>query len=141
MRTIVSTACAASLFFAAAPAAADDPDPWFSRDKGYHFAVSATIASGGYVAGAFLFDARGHALIFGAGLTAAAGIGKEILDATGYGDPSWKDLAWDGIGMVTGLAVAWAIDLAARGVSNEHPAFLAPVVSSGAKGASFRIAF
>lgn len=132
-------ACAAALFFAAAPASADD-DPWLSRDKGYHFAVSATIASGGYVAGAFLFDARGHALIFGASLTAAAGIGKEILDATGYGDPSWKDLAWDGIGMVTGLAVTWALDLAVRGVSNEHPAFLAPVVITGER-AGFRIAF
>ena len=134
-------ACAASLLFAAAPARADDPDPWLSRDKGYHFAVSATIASGGYVAGAFLFDARGHALIFGAGLTAAAGIGKEALDATGFGDPSWKDLAWDGIGMVTGLAVAWAIDLAVRGVSDEHPAFVAPVVVTGARGTGLRIAF
>lgn len=134
-------ACAASLLFVAAPARADDPDPWFSRDKGYHFAVSATIASGGYVAGAFLFDARGHALIFGASLTAAAGIGKEILDATGYGDPSWKDLAWDGIGMVTGLAVAWAIDLAVRGVSDEHPVFVAPVVVPGTRATGFRIAF
>ena len=50
-------------------------------------------------------------------------MGKELADLGGYGDPSWKDLAWDGLGMVTGLAVAWGLDLLIRGVSAEHPLF------------------
>lgn len=106
-----------------------DPDPWFGKDKALHFAASSAIAAGGYVVGAALFDARGHALIFGGAAAAAAGIGKEILDATGSGDPSWRDLAWDGLGTVTGLAIAWGLDLLVRGVSRKHPAFAAPIVT------------
>lgn len=107
----------------------EDSDPWFGKDKALHFAASSAIAAGGYAVGAVLFDARGHALIFGGAAAAAAGIGKEVLDATGSGDPSWRDLAWDGIGTVTGLAVAWGIDLLVRGVSKRHPAFEAPAVT------------
>lgn len=103
-----------------------DPDPWFGKDKALHFAASGTIAAGGYAVGAALLDARGHALILGGGLAALAGVGKEVLDLTGFGDPSWRDLAWDGIGTVAGLAVAFGVDLLVRGVSDKHPLLLAP---------------
>jgi putative lipoprotein len=98
-------------------------DPWFGRDKVIHYSVSAGIAGAGYAAGALLFDTRAHALATGAGAAVLAGVGKELADLAGYGDPSWKDLAWDGLGMVTGLALAWGIDLAIRGVSVQHPLF------------------
>jgi putative lipoprotein len=88
-----------------------------------HYGVSAGIAAGGYVAGALLFDKQAYALASGAALALAAGVGKEAIDLAGYGDPSWKDLAWDGLGMVTGLAVAWGLDLLIRGVSARQPAF------------------
>ena len=49
--TIVSNALAA------------DPDPWISRDKAFHFDVSAGIAAVGYgVSAAWLGDARWKAL-------------------------------------------------------------------------------
>jgi putative lipoprotein len=112
---------------ASLPARAADPDPWFGRDKALHFAASSTIAAGGYAVGAAVFDARGHALIFGGALAAVAGIGKEVLDLTGFGDPSWRDLTWDGIGTVTGLALAWGVDLLLRGVSPKHPVLVSPV--------------
>jgi putative lipoprotein len=108
----------------ATTARADEPeDPWFGQDKVIHYTVSAGIAGGGYVAGALIFDTRAHALAVGAGAAALAGIGKELADLGGYGDPSWKDLCWDGLGMVTGLALAWGIDLAIRGVSADRPLF------------------
>jgi putative lipoprotein len=114
-----------------APAAprADDPDPWVSRDKAFHFDVSAGIAAAGYGASAaWLVDARWKSLAIGGGLALVAGAGKELVDATGVfgGDPSWKDFAWDAIGAVAGLALAWSVDLALGGVNAEHPALAAP---------------
>jgi putative lipoprotein len=105
-----------------APVARADDDPWTSQDKLLHYGVSAGIASGGYVAGAIVFDERAYALATGATLAVIAGVGKELADLAGFGDPSWKDLAWDGLGMLTGLALTWGIDLAIRGVSARQPA-------------------
>lgn len=122
-----------------ARARAADPDPWLGRDKALHFAASSTIAAGGYAIGAAVFDARGHALIFGGALAAAAGIGKETLDLAGLGDPSWRDLTWDGIGIGAGLAVAWAVDLLARGVSEKRPLLDAPRLE--ARGAGLELRF
>ena len=119
-----------------APRARADEDPWWGEDKALHFGASATIAAGGYALGAAVFEARGHALLVGAGAAAVAGIGKEALDLAGLGDPSWKDLAWDGIGTVAGLAIAFGLDLLVRGVSSEHPALSAPRTSG-----SLRVVF
>jgi putative lipoprotein len=118
-----------------------DPDPWFGQDKALHFAASSTIAAGGYAVGAALFDARGHALLFGGALAAAAGIGKEALDLTGFGDPSWRDLAWDGIGTFAGLAVAWGVDLLVRGVSSKRPLFVMPAAGTPQGGLRFGLVF
>lgn len=132
---------AAGLTPGLALAAGPDPDPWFGRDKALHFGASATIAGSGYAIGAPLFDCRGHALILGASLAAGAGITKELLDLTGLGDPSWRDLAWDGIGTVAGLAFAWGIDLLVQGVSAEHPLLLAPKVDRDGAGLSLFLRF
>jgi putative lipoprotein len=110
----------------ASSARAADPDPWFAADKAAHFGVSTGIAAGSYAGAACLFDARGHALLAAGGFTILVGVGKETADLAGLGSPSWKDLAWDGVGMVAGLAVAWGIDLLVRGVSDEHPLLARP---------------
>jgi putative lipoprotein len=135
----IGVAAAVVLAVVALPKRADasDPDPWFGRDKALHFGATATIASGGYVLGAVLFDARGYALVTGGALAAAAGIGKELLDLTGFGDPSWRDLTWDGIGTVFGLAATWGADLLIRGANERHPLFLAPRVDR--EGAGLRV--
>lgn len=117
---VAAFALALACALAAPPARAADDDPWFGPDKALHFGVSAGIAAGGYAAGAALFESRGHALLLGGGLAAGAGIAKETADLAGLGDPSWKDLAWDGIGLITGLAVAWGLDLLIRGISPRH---------------------
>jgi putative lipoprotein len=124
-----------------ARAAGADPDPWFGQDKAAHFGVSAAIAAGGYGLGAAIFDARGHALIAGGALAIAAGAFKETLDLTGSGTASWKDLAWDGLGTVAGLAVAWTADLLIRGVSEKHPLLITPRVEKGSAGLELRLRF
>lgn len=124
-----------------ARAAPPDPDPWLGRDKVLHFGASATLAGSGYAIGAPLLECRGHALIMGASIALGLGITKEVLDATGLGDPSWKDLTWDAIGTVTGLALAWSIDLLVQGISDEHPLLVAPHVSRDSAGAQVLLKF
>jgi len=111
------------------PAAAADPDPWFGSDKALHFGVSAAISGGVYAISATQFESRTPPLLLGAGVSLAAGAGKELADLAGAGDPSWKDFAWDAIGTVVGLGVAYSIDLLARGVSDRHPALGSPQAS------------
>src|SRR5258708_5118018 len=127
MGLAVALACA----LAAPPASADpDPDPWFGKDKALHFGASAVISSGGYAIGTLVFPARYEAMLLGGGVALAAGAGKELLDMTGFGDPSWRDFTWDVIGTAAGLAVAWGIDLLVRGADDRHPVLLAPAAGS-----------
>jgi len=97
-----------------ARAQAPDPDPWFGRDKAVHFAVSASLATLGYaVAGQFPPSRENLVLrlVFGGSAAMTLGVAKEVLDLTlRLGTPSWKDLAWDAAGTVTGLAVAFVVD-------------------------------
>ena len=46
----------------------------------------------------------------GAGFALTVGIGKELWDLAGHGDPSWKDLAWDALGTGVGVLIAWIVD-------------------------------
>jgi putative lipoprotein len=107
---------------------ASDRDPWFGRDKFDHFVVSSAIASETYLIAAAHVKARGWALVIAGSTSLAIGGAKEAWDLAGHGDPSWRDLAWDVIGTAGGLALAWSVDLAIRGVDEDHPLFRAPVV-------------
>jgi len=128
-RRFVSRTClpaAIAVLMTAHTARAADDDPWFGRDKALHFAASATIAGAAYGIAATQFDARWPRLLVGGATAVAVGAGKEGADALGLGDPSWRDFTWDVIGAVVGLAIAWGIDVAVRGVGSSHPAFGAP---------------
>jgi len=93
---------------------AQEADPWFGRDKGLHFSATASIAATGYAGTALVTDDRRVRAGVGAGLALGAGIGKEIWDLSGHGDPSFRDLVWDVIGTATGVLVAWTIDWLVR---------------------------
>ncbi len=96
-------------------ARADDPDPWFGRDQALHFGAGAILAGGGYAFGTALAEPRWKALALGGALAITAGAAKEAIDATGAGDPSWRDFTWDVIGAVVGLGVAYAVDAGLHG--------------------------
>jgi len=87
-----------------------EPDPWFGSDKALHFGLSAGIAAGAYATSAVFLQTPRERLIYGASVAVLAGVGKELWDASGSGTPSFKDLTWDALGAIVGLAVTWAID-------------------------------
>lgn len=51
-----------------------------------------------------------------AALSLSVGVAKELYDLSGRGDPEWRDLAWDALGTLTGLALSrgleWIIEQA-----------------------------
>ncbi len=97
-----------------ARAAPPDPDPWWGTDKALHMGVCAGITGGGYgLATQVTDDVAGRAAL-AASLGIGAGLGKEVLDAMGLGDPSWKDFLWDVIGTSIAVTVAVSIDFGVR---------------------------
>ncbi len=101
-------------------ARAADPDPWFGPDKALHFGVSAVLASGGYGATALFTPDRRVRLAVGGGFAFSVGIAKELWDLSGHGDASWRDLTWDAVGTVTGLAFAAAVDWTMQRLAPRH---------------------
>ncbi|HEV2733204.1 MAG TPA: hypothetical protein VGV85_00150, partial [Longimicrobiaceae bacterium] len=84
---------------------------WFSRDKLYHFGISAVGAGGLYAGGRRLGLSRRQAALASTLVMGAAGVWREV-GTTDRADPltrrklSRKDLVWDAAGIVLGLAVA-----------------------------------
>jgi putative lipoprotein len=99
------------------PARAQDADPWFGRDKALHFSATASIAVVGYAGTALVTEDRRARAGVAAGLAIGAGIGKELWDLGGHGDPSTRDLVWDAVGTATGVLVAWTVDWLFRHVT------------------------
>lgn len=108
--TVLLVSCAALTFSRAADAAPTE-DRWFGPDKPLHFGVSAMLASGGYAAGTQLWPERWKALVLGGTVALGAGAAKEAIDATGAGDPSWRDFTWDVGGAAVGLGIAVLVDV------------------------------
>jgi uncharacterized protein YfiM (DUF2279 family) len=111
-------------------AAKGDPNPpyalgqtWFSRDKAYHFGISAAGAAGFYWAGRKLGLSRGWAVLGSAALMGGIGVLREIgnrdRDNLLTRDHiSRKDLVWDAAGVAVGISVA---DLLMRPQGPERP--------------------
>ena len=99
-----------SFQFGAPPERAPDGDRWLGRDKAYHFAASALIQSAmhGLVRQSGN-DYRTASSVAGA-TTFVIGVGKEIHDRADGRYFSWKDLAADAAGGVTGAAVIRQVD-------------------------------
>lgn len=112
---VVSLTTLSLLMLMPASARADERDPWLGRDKALHFSASAVIAGGAYGGSALFTDDRATRAALGVGVGLAAGIAKEVYDMTGRGDPSWRDLTWDAIGVTMGVGVSLLIDWAIRG--------------------------
>ena len=91
---------------------ADQPDPWFGRDKALHFAASASLAMVAYGGASLATDDRPTRIVVAASFALGAGLLKEAWDLGGHGDASWRDLTWDVVGTTTGVLLAYAIDCA-----------------------------
>jgi putative lipoprotein len=99
------------LLMFASPARAEERDPWWGRDKALHFGVSAGLAAGGYATSSLFLEPRWQRATAGAGFALTLGVGKEVYDATGHGQASGKDLAWDVAGTALGTAIALVVDV------------------------------
>ena len=70
------------------------PDRWFSADKVQHFFIGTFVQSASFgVLRAVRVD-RSPALVAASGISTVVGIGKELRDRRGRGDPSVKDAVW-----------------------------------------------
>ncbi|MDP9349846.1 MAG: hypothetical protein M3P24_12015 [Gemmatimonadota bacterium] len=83
---------------------------WFSRDKFYHFGISAAGAGGFYWAGRRLGLNRGWAALGSVTLMGGIGVLREIgnRDRTNLltqDHVSRKDLVWDASGIIVGITV------------------------------------
>lgn len=94
------------------PTSAHAEDRWFAPDKALHFGVSAGLSAGGYGFSSLFVDTRTARV--GTGILSAVvpGAAKELYDANGHGDPSWKDFAWDATGALVGVSAALLLDVA-----------------------------
>lgn len=94
----------------AAPAAADTTAPgvdaWFAEDKLRHFFMSFAATSLAYGAARTAGLGHGPAEVAAGASAAAAGVWKEIRDRRHGGPFSFRDLAWDGLGIAAALILA-----------------------------------
>lgn len=104
------------------PTRAQSMDDWLGPDKALHFSVSAALAGGAYGVTSVFTERTAVRLGVGAGFALTLGIAKELYDATGAGDPSWRDLTWDLLGAGVGVLTAWLIDRAVHAATAPHPA-------------------
>ncbi|MBX3133793.1 MAG: hypothetical protein KF697_11345 [Pseudolabrys sp.] len=70
-------------------------DPWFGKDKLYHFVGSAAIQAGGHALGRSAGLSYRDAAWTAAGLTLSVGVAKELYDRADGRFFSWRDLAAD----------------------------------------------
>lgn len=87
-----------------------DPNSWFSRDKFYHFTISAAGSGGVYSLGREMGLGRWQSAAAGIVIMGTAGVLREIgtTDRTNLLTRtriSRKDLVWDGIGIAVGVSL------------------------------------
>lgn len=85
-------------------------DPWFGRDKLAHFAASALIQSATHSVFRWRGASYQRASWTATAVTATSGVGKELWDRHRKRDFSFRDLAWDGVGIVASAAVIRHVD-------------------------------
>ena len=80
-------------------------DPWFAPDKAKHFFMAAFVQSASFSGLRVVGMSRSASLTGSTVAASAVSIGKELYDLRFGGDPSFKDLAWDGAGIVAARAL------------------------------------
>ena len=87
-------------------------DRWLSADKAKHFFMAAFVQSASFSA-LRTRGCRANAVLVGATVvTATVSVGKELYDRRSGGDPSLKDLAADGAGILAATALLRRTDRA-----------------------------
>lgn len=82
------------------------PDPWFAEDKLRHFFMSFAATSFAYGAARTAGLDHGPAEVAAGVGAAAAGVWKEFHDRSHGRRFSFRDLAWNGVGIAAALILA-----------------------------------
>jgi len=82
-----------------------ESDPWLAPDKAKHFFMAAFVQSGAFSGLRLAGMGRTGALIGATAVASTVSVGKELYDRRYGGDPSLKDLAWDGAGIAAASAL------------------------------------
>lgn len=77
-----------------------EADPWLAPDKAKHFFMAAFVQSASFSGLRFVGIGRTGSLVGATAVASTVSVGKELYDRRYGGDPSLKDLAWDGAGIV-----------------------------------------
>ena len=94
-----------ALWSGPAPTPVSPGHRWFGPDKLLHFTASALIQSVTHTALRSRGMTYANASWSAAGVTAAVGVGKELLDRHRNADFSLRDLTWDAIGGASGAVL------------------------------------
>lgn len=122
------------LAHAAVASAEPAPDRWFGEDKLLHFGASCGIAYTVELWTRPFVEGAVPPLVVGGAVSLGAGVLKELYDRS-LGRPiSARDLVWDAIGVVTGLALG----LLVLEVFGERPSASRPSASSSASSSASR---
>jgi putative lipoprotein len=98
-----------AVFHANVVAAETAPDRWFGEDKLLHFGASCGIAYTVELWTQPFVEGAVAPLVVGGAVSLGAGVLKELYDRS-LGRPiSARDLVWDALGVVTGLALGWLV--------------------------------
>ncbi len=97
----------ASWVLVAAPARAHAQDDLLGPDKPLHFAATTLLSLGSYSLAASLHADRDLRFAVAFAVPLGAGLAKELFDAAAGGDASRGDFAWDLLGTMTGVMLAW----------------------------------
>ena len=78
-------------------------DPWLSQDKFLHFSACAALTGLTYHLYVCRWKRDEHlGRVYAVPLTAVLSLSKEIYDKKKKGQFSWRDLCWDGLGLLAG---------------------------------------
>jgi uncharacterized protein YfiM (DUF2279 family) len=94
-----------ALLFTVHLGAAGTGDRWFAADKAKHFLMAAFVETASFSAFRLTGLGKRQSIVAGAAVASAVSVGKELHDLRFGGDPSLKDLTWDGIGIVAATAL------------------------------------
>jgi putative lipoprotein len=142
-RSSLLAICGVLVLFCVMPSRASAQTDRFGRDKALHLTVSASLTVGGYTVLHALDIDDSLALPVSVFAALGVGVGKELFDSVDGGQFSAADLAWDMLGITSGVLLVAAIRLAfgSRPIARA-PARAGPVVprATSSSGSSDRTA-
>ena len=115
-------------------------DDWFGEDKVLHWGAMTIVSGAGYGMSATILDEPWQRGLAGFSAGILVGSLKELADHLNDGVASWQDMAWNGLGSLTGAGLGVAIDYLVRSIIHK-PSPVSTKLDFNPKKKSLVIAF